>query len=393
VQNPSHTFTSPGTYTVTLTATNNAGNDAEEKTGFITVTSGTVAPVAAFSASPISGTAPLSVQFTDQSTNTPTSWSWTFGDGNTSAVRNPSHTFTSPGSYTVTLTATNSEGSNSEEKTGYITITSGTVAPVAAFTASPTSGTAPLSVQFTDQSTNTPTSWSWTFGDGGTSAVQNPLHTFTSPGTYTVTLTATNSAGNDTEERTGYITVSGSQPDSLHADFSATHLEGFPPLLVRFTDLSSGTITSRAWDFLDDGTIDSREKDPFTLYKKPGVYTVRLEVTGPDGTDSEIKEAYITVKEGTPLPAIARFTQDKRKGNSPLTVTFTDRSFNSPDTYTWSFGDGTTSPEKDPEHTYTSPGIYHVTLKVSNEYGGSSAQGYVLVWEREESRLNPRGLE
>jgi len=80
--------------------------------------------------------------------------------------------------------------------------------PVASFTASPTSGTAPLTVQFTDTSTNTPTSWSWTFGDGGTSTAQNPDHTYTAAGTYTVTLTATNAGGSDTETKAGYITVS-----------------------------------------------------------------------------------------------------------------------------------------------------------------------------------------
>ncbi len=390
-ENPVFIYTVPGTYSINLTVANPGGTSSKLKENQVTVTAPSVAPVAAFTASPTSGTAPLSVQFTDQSTNSPTSWSWTFGDGGTSAVQNPSHQYNSTETFTVTLTATNSAGSDTEEKAGYITVTSGTVAPVAAFSASPTSGIAPLSVKFTDQSTNSPTSWSWTFGDGGTSAEQNPSHQYNSTGTFTVTLTATNSAGSDVEEKTGYITVSGSQPGSLLADFTATPLEGFPPLLVRFTDLSSGTITSRAWDFQDDGTIDSWEENPVALYKKPGVYSVRLDVTGPDGTESEIKEAYITVKEGTPLPAIARFTQDMRRGNSPLTVTFTDRSFNNPDTYLWSFGDGTTSSEKDPDHTYTSPGFYLVTLRVSNEKGGSSAQGYVLVWEIENPRLDVRG--
>jgi len=83
----------------------------------------------------------------------------------------------------------------------------GPVAPVAAFTGTPTSGTAPLAVSFTDQSTNSPTSWSWTFGDGGTATTQNPSHSYTTAGSYTVSLTATNSAGSDAETKTGYITV------------------------------------------------------------------------------------------------------------------------------------------------------------------------------------------
>lgn len=83
----------------------------------------------------------------------------------------------------------------------------GPVAPVAAFTGTPTSGTAPLAVSFTDQSTNSPTSWSWTFGDGGTATTQNPSHSYTTAGSYTVSLTATNSAGSDAETKSGYITV------------------------------------------------------------------------------------------------------------------------------------------------------------------------------------------
>ena len=136
------------------------------------------APVAAFSGTPTSGTAPLVVNFTDQSTNSPTTWAWTFGDSATSTAQNPSHTYTTAGTYSVTLTATNSSGSDAETKTGYITVNP--PAPVADFSGTPTSGTAPLTVAFTDTSTGGPTSWAWTFGDGGTSTAQNPSHTYTS---------------------------------------------------------------------------------------------------------------------------------------------------------------------------------------------------------------------
>jgi serine protease len=166
-------------------------------------------PVAAFSGTPTSGTYPLTVTFTDASTNTPTSWAWTFGDGGTSTVKNPSHIYTAAGTYTVVLTATNAYGSDSETKTGYITVTAPpTNPPVAAFSGTPTSGTIPLTVTFTDASTNSPTSWAWTFGDGGTSTLQNPSHIYTTAGTYTVVLTATNAYGSDSETKTGYITAS-----------------------------------------------------------------------------------------------------------------------------------------------------------------------------------------
>ncbi len=153
-------------------------------------------PVANFSGTPTSGAPPLAVTFTDSSTNTPTVWSWNFGDSSTSTAANPSHTYNANGSYTVALTATNAGGNNTCTKTNYITVAP--PAPVASFTSTPpTSGVAPLTVSFTDTSTNTPTAWSWNFGDGGTSTAQNPSHTYSSPGTYTVALTATNAGGNN----------------------------------------------------------------------------------------------------------------------------------------------------------------------------------------------------
>ncbi len=172
-----------------------------------------VAPVAAFSGTPLSGTAPLNVGFTDQSSGSPTSWSWDFGDGGTATTANPSHTYSTAGTYDVSLTATNAGGSNTVVKTGYVTVGDPPppVAPVAAFSGTPLSGTAPLNVGFTDQSSGSPTSWSWDFGDGGTATTANPSHTYSTAGTYDVSLTATNTSGSNTVVKTGYVTV-GDQP-------------------------------------------------------------------------------------------------------------------------------------------------------------------------------------
>jgi len=175
-------------------------------------------PVADFSGSPTSGEYPLTVNFTDLSTNNPTSWSWDFGDGvGTSTDQNPSYTYTSAGTFTVTLVATNAYGSDSEVKNGYITVTApSNDPPVADFSADPTSGYVPLAVDFTDLSTNSPTSWLWDFGDGaGTSTAQNPSYTYTSTGTYTVTLTATNAYGSDDEIKVDYITVNEEPPPGV----------------------------------------------------------------------------------------------------------------------------------------------------------------------------------
>ncbi|MFQ5750325.1 MAG: S8 family serine peptidase, partial [Planctomycetota bacterium] len=110
-------------------------------------------PVADFTGSPTTGTAPLTVDFTDQSTGAPASWAWDFGDGNTSSAQNPSHVYANAGTFTVSMTASNANGSDTLVRSGYITVNTGGSPPVADFTGSPTTGTAPLTVDFTDQST------------------------------------------------------------------------------------------------------------------------------------------------------------------------------------------------------------------------------------------------
>ena len=145
-------------------------------------------------------------------------WAWDFGDGSTDMVASPTHTYLKDGVYTVTLRSSNQYGgSDSEVKQAYIVVGS-TPAFMADFTASPTSGTAPLTVKFTDKTVGGPTMWAWDFGDGvipmqtcsgdGCNNIANPTHTYTRNGAYTVTLTASNQYGNsDTECKTNYINV------------------------------------------------------------------------------------------------------------------------------------------------------------------------------------------
>ena len=165
----------------------------------------TLQPVAEFTANVTSGTAPLVVRFTDTSTEgVPTSWLWDTGDGiNSIHAMNATHTFTKAGTYTVSLTVGNAAGNNTVTKPNYIVVTD-PKAPIADFSASITSGYAPLSVQFTDLSQYA-TSSSWNFGDGNTSTDQNPMHIYSVPGTYTVNLTAGN--GNGTASKTATINV------------------------------------------------------------------------------------------------------------------------------------------------------------------------------------------
>ena len=127
-------------------------------------------PVAGFTAGPTNGTAPLSVSFTNLSTGA-TNYSWTFGDGNSSTLTNAANTYTTPGTYSATLTAIGPGGTNALTRTNYIVVAY--PPPVANFTAGPTNGTAPLSVAFTSLSTGA-TNYSWTFGDGNTAPSPMP---------------------------------------------------------------------------------------------------------------------------------------------------------------------------------------------------------------------------
>ena len=162
-------------------------------------------PIASFSASPILGNAPLNVAFTDTSTGSPTSWNWSFGDGATSKEQNPQYTYPSAGNYTVELTVSNGAGMDTETKKGYINVKPVSSKLVAAFSASPTSGNAPLNVAFTDTSTGSPTLWNWNFGDGATSTEQNTTHIYSVAGNYTVALTVGN--GNETASKIDIINV------------------------------------------------------------------------------------------------------------------------------------------------------------------------------------------
>ena len=125
-----------------------------------------------------------------------------------STAQNPTYTYSTPGTYTVKLNVNGPNGSNSLTKTNYITVNS-VASPVANFILTPTTGTAPLNVQFTSQSTGTITSYAWDFNNDGTvdSTVQNPAYTYNAAGTYTVKLTVTGPGGSNSLTRTNYITV------------------------------------------------------------------------------------------------------------------------------------------------------------------------------------------
>ncbi len=154
------------------------------------------------------GAAPLDVTFTASTVDQPTSWAWDFGDGSSSTEASPSHTYTTPGTYAVGLTAWFAdEHSETITKPDYINVGPAVTidAPVAAFAISTSVHIAGRAISFSDRSTRSPTSWAWSFGDGGSSSSTSPSHTYAKGGRFNVTLTVRNEGGSSTA--TSQVTV------------------------------------------------------------------------------------------------------------------------------------------------------------------------------------------
>ena len=158
------------------------------------------------------GDPPLTVQFWDLSRGAPSQYLWNFGDGVTSELKNPSHTYFVPGSYDVSLRISNAYHTDYREEQDFITIGS---PPVAEFFADQIDGYSPLTILFTDLSTGSPKNWEWSFGDSTTSNEKNPLHVYQSPGIYTVSLTVTNAYGTSKEIKQEYITIHALAPHDI----------------------------------------------------------------------------------------------------------------------------------------------------------------------------------
>ncbi len=266
---------------------NNGGQDWH-----INTSSTPTPPVAEFSGLPRSGAAPLMVNFTDASTGGPTSWTWDF-DGDSapdSSQRNPAFTYNTPGTYTVTLTAANGEGSDDETKIDYITVAA-PVAPAADFSADPTSGAAPLTVNFTDLSASDPAGWAWDFENDGTtdSTQRNPQFTYSTPGAYTVSLTASNAQGSDSEIKIDLIAVAPPPPPSIAINKTT---------IVAAAPIGSGTVADSftvanggsgaldyeiALDFIDDATRAEINGIVLNLTTSPGPPVTPQMDTNSDG--------------------------------------------------------------------------------------------------------------
>ena len=239
-------------------------------------------------------------------------------------------------------------------------------APVVNFSASPTSGSAPLNVAFTNASTGQVTTWAWDFGDGTASNVKSPTHVYSKPGKYTAVLTATGPGG--TASKTAATVINVASVALPAVNFSASPSTGAAPLSVAFTNTTTGSVTTWAWNF-GDGTT-SNVQSPTHVYSTPGSYTVVLTATGTGGTASKTGTT-ISVSAAPTLPVV-NFSASASSGTAPLSVAFTNTTTGPVTTWAWNFGDGTTSNLNSPTHVYSTPGSYSVTLTATGTGGTAS---------------------
>jgi PKD repeat protein len=352
-QNPIHTYTSNGSYVVTLTVSNNCGFDQKSYTVVISFP-----PTANFTANITTGCAPLLTTFTNQSSNA-TSYLWDFSGPVTfsSNLTSPTINFTTPGIYTVSLTAFNSAGSVTQVKTNYINVKAKPVAgynynlsgPQATFTNTGSSGT----------------TFTWDFGDGATSNAQNPVHNYLANGTFSVIQTLTNECG--TSSTTQQVTIAVPPVSSFTPSADTQICAGQS---VTFNSTSTYGPTSLQWIFPGGNPSVSTLTNPVVQYSTTGDYDVTLIATNAFGSDTLTLVNHIEVED---RPEVA-FTYNADELTVQFTSQITDGS--SPE---WNFGDGQSFSGANPIHTFSQEGVYEVVFSAANQCGISADTQYVEV--------------
>jgi len=340
LKNPTHTFSTPPTAPVKLSIVDTFGcTNSRAKPNINYFKPG-------FTALNTSGCNPLTVSFSDTSAGA-VAWFWDFGDGSTSSQQNPTHVYNNDGNYTITLIATAPSGC---QDTVLVSNLVTVVSPVADFSASTTAGCSPTQVSFVNQSSNA-VSYSWQFGNGSSSQVLNPTHIYNIPGTYDVTLVAMDASGcTDTLVQANFLTIQGT-----FAQFNVSDTMGCQNLMVQFSDLSVNAFTWQ-WDF-GDGNL-SNQQNPTHFYADTGSYSVTLITTDTIGcTSFYTYPVNINIYANPVIDVSSPFVPSCQ----PIVASFTNNS-NGANTYSWDFGDGTTSSALSPTHTYLNSGSFIVQL-------------------------------
>ncbi|MBL7924320.1 MAG: PKD domain-containing protein [Bacteroidia bacterium] len=346
-QAPVHIYSSPGSYQVSLTATTVNGCVF----GFpLNQKVNVFSPNAAFQPDVTSGCPPLLVNFNNQSSGA-VSYQWSFGDGTSSTQAHPTHTYTTPGLYQVTLIATDATGC--ADTMIYPTAINVSQSPVNYITPPVITACAPYAVNFSDASGAT--SFLWDFGDGTTSTLSNPYHIYTEPGTYTVSLTTWMPNGGCEQYISDFQTfvIDGAEPGFTYT------VSPCPPYEVFFTDTSLNA-AGWSWNFGDGGSDATQH--PSHVYPGPGSYNVTLSVTTPAGCTTTLHAANGVIISGLGANASAVCTDTVPPFNVQYYANSTGATW-----WTWSFGDGDSSSLEDPQHTYLSAGPFQVSLTIGND--------------------------
>ncbi|NII23618.1 PKD domain-containing protein [Pseudoflavitalea sp. X16] len=361
--NPVKTYAQAGNYTIKLVSDFGSCKDSVTKNIQVTPKA-----KAAFTADDsTSCKAPFTANFTATSAGA-TRYQWLFGDGGKDTGLHVSHTFQVSGEYDVTLIVTNAAGcTDTLVKSKYVQIK----VPQITITGLPQEGCLPYTWRpsFTVNTVDALVNYVWHFGDGNTATGSNPTHTYTQPGTYTVKLVYMTAGGcTDSVSVTDAIRV-GNKPIVA---FTATPRDVCAFQAVQFTDGSTGGKADRwRWYFGDGST--STIQHPSHIYQDTGYFNVKLVVWSNGCQDSLTIPRYIHIK-----PPIARFITATVDCSIKFTRRFTDQSIGAT-TWAWDFGDGHTSTQRHPVHTYASPGSYIVILTVKNTTCEHTTSKQVLI--------------
>lgn len=382
---PTKTFTAPGTFPVTLTVRDEWQASATTVAQNVTIVepSGNVAPVPTFVQSCLGLACSVSSQGTaDPNTGDTITYSWNWGDGTTpSTGASPSaHTYAAAGNYTITLTATDGWGkSASVTKNVSLAEPANNTAPHVEFTSTCASFT---TCQFNSAGTvdaeGDSIRYAWTFGDTGTSTSANPARTYAAPGTYTVSLTATDVWGKSSTVSHDVTIVEPGSNNAPTAVIASGTCATFTTCAMSGAgssdpDTGSGDAISRyVWSW-GDGTPDTSgtSASPSHVYAVPGTYTVTLRVADKWGRLSAPVTREVTTQAepaGNNAPT-ATFTVSCTGLTCAMNSTGTSDSDGGIRSYSWSFGDGGTSTSTNPSRTYATAGTYTVTLTVTDNWG------------------------
>lgn len=369
---PTYHYATPGTYTVTLTVTDNRGETAVSTRSVIATAKPNTPPAATFSFTANKLAVAFDASATTDPDGTITGYAWDFGDTTVATGVTTSHTYGASGSYTVTLTATDNGGATTTTMQTVAVSAPVNQAPVASFTTSATQLSVTFNGSASSDADGTIAGYAWDFGDGGRSALASPTHVYATAGTYTVVLTVTDNLG---------ASNSGSQPLQVTAPAANQAPSiGFQispvGLTVNVESTSTdvdGTIVKYAWSFGDGATADT----PSTThtFTTAGVKSIVLTVTDNGGaTATQTQSVTLTAPVPPNVAPTAAFTFTA----TGLQLSVDGAGSTDPDgtvtAYSWQFGDGSTDlvTTAAATHTYLANGTYPVVLTVTDNRGATS---------------------